>query len=107
VPEQARARTYSASYKLRVLAEYETMSKDGKGALLRREGLYSSLITEWRKQRDRGATSTGSSHGFHSPPVLQHRWIALAQAAVDELTHERRPGGTHKWCLTKRGAPVL
>jgi hypothetical protein len=32
VPERARARTYSASYKLCVLAEYETLPKDGKGA---------------------------------------------------------------------------
>jgi transposase len=31
------------------------LGKAGKGALLRREGLYSSLISEWRKQRDQGA----------------------------------------------------
>ncbi|MGQ0825985.1 MAG: hypothetical protein ACT4OX_13325, partial [Actinomycetota bacterium] len=56
VPERARGpRRYSAKYKARVLAEYETLDKAGKGALLRREGLYSSLITAWRAQRDRGA----------------------------------------------------
>jgi transposase-like protein len=38
-----------------MLAEYEGLSKGDKGALLRREGLYSSLISEWRRQRDRGA----------------------------------------------------
>jgi transposase-like protein len=48
-------RRYSAKYKARVLAEYEGLSKGDKGALLRREGLYSSLISEWRRQRDRGA----------------------------------------------------
>ena len=48
-------RRYSAAYKARILAEYETLDKKGKGALLRREGLYASLISEWRKQRDRGA----------------------------------------------------
>ena len=47
------ARTYSARYKAGVLAEYEGLDKEGKGALLRREGLYSSLISMWRKQRDR------------------------------------------------------
>jgi len=47
-------RSYSAKYKARILAEYEDLSKGDKGALLRREGLYSSLISEWRKQRDRG-----------------------------------------------------
>jgi transposase len=55
VPERATRRTYSAQYKLRILAEYERRDRDGKGALLRREGLYTSLISEWRKQRDQGA----------------------------------------------------
>jgi transposase-like protein len=55
VPERASRRTYSAQYKLKILAEYERRDRDGKGALLRREGLYSSLISEWRKQRDQGA----------------------------------------------------
>ncbi|MFJ1610211.1 transposase [Streptomyces sp. NPDC088253] len=48
-------RRYTAEYKARILAEYETLDKKGKGALLRREGLYSSLITTWRQQRDKGA----------------------------------------------------
>ena len=55
VPERATRRTYNAAYKLRILAEYERRDRDGKGALLRREGLYTSLISEWRKQRDQGA----------------------------------------------------
>jgi len=55
VPAKARSRTYSASYKARVLAEYESLDKSGKGALLRREGLYTSLISAWRAQRDQGA----------------------------------------------------
>lgn len=55
VPAKARTRTYSASYKARILAEYETLDKAGKGALLRREGLYTSLIAAWKHQRDAGA----------------------------------------------------
>jgi transposase len=55
VPAKARSRRYSASYKARILAEYEELGKAGKGALLRREGLYSSLISAWRDQRDKGA----------------------------------------------------
>ena len=56
VPEKARGpRRFSASYKARILADYEALDKAGKGALLRREGLYSSLLSEWRRQRDRGA----------------------------------------------------
>src|ERR1700677_189882 len=56
VPERARGpRRFPAAYKARILAEYEGLSKADKGALLRREGLYSSLINEWRKQADQGA----------------------------------------------------
>lgn len=55
VPAKARSRRYSASYKARILSEYEELDKAGKGALLRREGLYTSLISAWRDQRDRGA----------------------------------------------------
>lgn len=47
---------YSATYKLKVLAELDAAeSKWQRGEIARREGLYSSLICEWRKQRDRGA----------------------------------------------------
>ena len=55
VPARARSRTYSAAYKARILAEYESLDKSGKGALLRRAGLYTSLISAWRLQRDQGA----------------------------------------------------
>jgi transposase len=55
VPAKARSRTYSAAYKARILIEYESLDKAGKGALLRREGLYTSLISAWRIQRDQGA----------------------------------------------------
>jgi transposase-like protein len=54
-PRSTGPRRYSAEYKARILAECETLDKHGKGALLRREGLYSSLITTWRQQRDTGA----------------------------------------------------
>lgn len=55
VPERASRRTLSAQYKARILAEYDRCDSGAKGALLRREGLYSSMISEWRKQRDQGA----------------------------------------------------
>ena len=55
VPERARRRTFTAKYKRDVLAEYEAADRAERGAVLRREGLYSSLITTWRDQRDKGA----------------------------------------------------
>ena len=51
----AGRRQFSTKYKAKIVAEYDTLSRLEKGALLRREGLYSSLITTWREQRDRGA----------------------------------------------------
>lgn len=64
VPERARRRTYTAKYKVDVLAEYEACDRAGKGALLRREGLYSSLISSWRDQREAGALEAlGKSSG--------------------------------------------
>lgn len=64
VPERARRRTYTAKYKRDVLGEYEACDRAGKGALLRREGLYTSLISAWREQRDKGALEAlGKSSG--------------------------------------------
>ena len=50
----AKRRQFSASYKERILAEADACSKPGEiGALLRREGLYSSYLTSWRRERER------------------------------------------------------
>ena len=55
VPERARRRTFTAQYKLDVVAEYDAAATGEKGAVLRREGLYSSHVIEWRRARDAGA----------------------------------------------------
>lgn len=56
IPAKARRRRFDATYKLAILDEYDRLSESGaKGALLRREGLYSSQIVEWRRSRDVGA----------------------------------------------------
>jgi transposase-like protein len=53
LPEHPVRRTFSAEYKARILAEYEAAPTDGsRGAILRREGLYSSHIIDWRRARD-------------------------------------------------------
>ena len=55
VMAKATRRRYTAEYKLRVLREVDDCTRHGEvGALLRREGLYSSNLTAWRKQRERG-----------------------------------------------------
>src|SRR5512132_614509 len=55
VPERARRRTFTAKYKLEILAAYDAAADGEKGALLRREGLYSSHVVEWRRAREAGA----------------------------------------------------
>jgi transposase-like protein len=55
VLEKPIRRRFTADYKLRILKEVDNLSESGQiGALLRREGLYSSNLTTWRKQRDNG-----------------------------------------------------
>ena len=55
VTEKKPRRKFTAKYKLRILAEADACSQPGQmGALLRREGLYSSNLTTWRKQRAQG-----------------------------------------------------
>lgn len=54
--ERPRRRSFTAEYKLKVLRQADECSKPGEvGALLRREGLYTSHLAAWRKQRDEGA----------------------------------------------------
>ncbi len=68
VPERARRRTFTAAYKLRVLAEYEAAGPGERGVVLRREGLYSSHLVEWRRSRDAGALA-GLSATRGRPPA--------------------------------------
>jgi transposase len=80
VSERATRRVLSAQYKLKILAEYDGRDRGGKSALLRREGLYTSSISEWRKQRDEGALQAlGAERG--RPP---------ADPREQELTKLRR-----------------
>jgi transposase len=72
-----KRRRFSAEYKLSVLEEYERMTEDGgKGAMLRREGLYSSHIVEWQRAREVGALS-----GL----TPKHRVALEAQGKASEL----------------------
>jgi len=56
VPERAKRRRFTASDKLAILDELDQATEPGaKGAILRREGLYTSHIVDWRRARDAGA----------------------------------------------------
>src|SRR5215210_5834162 len=75
--ERPKRRRFSADYKLRVLREADACSRPGEvGALLRREGLYTSHLSAWRKQRDRGALKALSRPRGRKPPDPRDARIA-------------------------------
>ena len=88
VPERATRRSYTARYKTEILAEYDAADRGERGALLRREGLYSSLISEWRKQRDKGALEALGKTRGRPPAEPVGRENARLQARVAKLEAE-------------------
>jgi transposase len=93
--EGAKRRRFTAEYKLRVLREADACSRPGEvGALLRREGLYSSLLTEWRRAREAGALEAlERPRGRRPPHPLEAENVVLrrrAERAEAELEKARR-----------------
>jgi transposase len=88
VSERAKRRSYTARYKLEILDEYEGLDRDAKGSLLRREGLYTSLISEWRKQRDRGALAALAARPGRQPADPIERENARLRQRVGRLEEE-------------------
>ncbi|MGH3500260.1 MAG: hypothetical protein ACRDQA_05070 [Nocardioidaceae bacterium] len=81
-------RRYTVAYKQRILAEYEQLDRAGKGALLRREGLYNQLISHWRKQRDAGAGQALQRPVGRPKSDPRDRQIAKLQAEKAKLEAE-------------------
>lgn len=80
LPDKPRRRTFTAEYKLQTVEEYDACAGDGdKGALLRREGLYSSHIVEWRRARDAAVVSR--LEGPQAKKQQSKDAVALAKAA--------------------------
>jgi transposase len=77
VLEKPLRRRFSAEYKLRILKEVDALTDSGQiGALLRREGLYSSHLTTWRRQREAGTIQAlqpqkRGRRGRRRDPVIQ------------------------------------
>ena len=71
VVDRPLRRRFSPSYKLRIVEEADRCTEPGEvGQLLRREGLYSSHLTTWRKAAHSGSLSTGAPHGCKTIEVL-------------------------------------
>jgi transposase len=80
---KAKHRQFTAEYKLRILHEADRCSQPGElGALLRREGLYSSHLTKWRQQRDQGQLHALALHPRGRKPSQDPQ--------AEELTRLRR-----------------
>src|SRR6476661_3505133 len=88
VPEKARRRTFTAQYKLDVVAEYDAAAPGEKGAILRREGLYSSHIVEWRRARDAGALAGLARPCGRPAPDPRDAQIARLQKEKARLEQE-------------------
>jgi transposase len=87
VPEKARRRSFTAQYKLDVVAEYDAAATGEKGAVLRREGLYSSHVIEWRRARDAGALA-GQARPRGRPADPRDAQIARLQKEKAKLEQE-------------------
>ncbi len=90
VPAQARRRKLSASYKLRIVCEADGCKQGEVGALLRREGLYSSQLATWRRQRQDGSLTALTPHRRGRPPIVSAEATALAvvRAENERLTRQ-------------------
>jgi len=81
-------RRFRAEYKARILSEYESLPKGERGALLRAEGLYSSLITEWRRQRDEGSLEALGRNAGRQPGDPKDAEIAKLKRHAQRLEGE-------------------
>jgi transposase len=91
VPEKARRRTYTVEYKLQIVKEAEACKGPGDiGALLRREGLYSSHLAVWRQARDRGELAPGAKARKRGPTTTaadpRDKRIAEMERQIAKLT---------------------
>jgi transposase len=87
--EQAKRRTFTAKYKAEILAKADACTKPGEiGELLRREGLYTSHLTYWRKQRRDGALKElGQSRG-RKPADRRDQEIAQLKHKLERFEAE-------------------
>jgi transposase len=86
----AKRRKFDAAYKLAVLSEADRLTEPGAiGALLRREALYSSQLTSWRREREAGALEAlGRRRGRKARTTPEQKRVAVLQARNARLERE-------------------
>lgn len=85
---QPRRWSFTAQYKLDMLTEYDAADPAARGVLLRREGLYSSHLSEWRKARDSGALGGLAPAARPAKTSLEQRELAKATARAERAERE-------------------
>src|SRR6266516_1763920 len=103
VPEKARRRTFTAQYKLDVLAAYDAAGPGEKGAILRREGLYSSHLVDWRRSRDSGALAGLARPRGRPSADPRDAQIARLQKEKAKLEQELAGNPLEAWTLPVSG----
>ncbi len=88
VPARATRRAYSARYKAQILLEYDALDAAGRGALLRRHGLYTSHIANWRKLREQGGLAALAGAPGRPPTDPREREVARLQRENARLQTE-------------------
>ena len=89
-PARPKRRTFTAAYKARIVREYDQAAGPGeRGALLRREGLYTSHISQWRNSRDAGAEKARAGKPAGRPArSAESAGIEKLQTENEKLTAE-------------------
>ncbi|QIZ37969.1 hypothetical protein [Saccharopolyspora sp. ASAGF58] len=81
-------RVFSPEYKLAIVAEYENAPNGEKGAILRREGLYSSHVIEWTRARDAGVPTARSDKAGGAAPKRAKK--TAVQLELEKLRRENK-----------------
>lgn len=91
VKAKKKRRTFTAHYKLKIVQEADRCSEPGQvGALLRREGLYSSQLTNWRRARDQGQLAAlNRKRGRKSDPDADLRYELEKMRKENERLRKR------------------
>jgi transposase-like protein len=86
--ERPKRRRFTAAYKLSIVRQADACTRKGElGALLRRKGLYSSALTEWRRQREHGGLDIDQKRGRKSTPPAEAELARLRRENA-KLTKE-------------------
>ena len=85
--DRPKKRSFTAEYKARIVAEYDAAAHGQRGAILRREGLYSSHIIDWRRAAAAAAGSPAPRRDGRDREIAQLR--ARAEKAEAELARTR------------------